>query len=415
MTLQFKTSFKLFFGLLLGSGLFLVTQPVLAQNGEVAIHEGLNPAIEINTAQTESDQDPSVSIRFAIDTLSGNQFINDLEDPKPTIRILRSDNSQTGSFPPVINPKLTLLRKGFMLKFNITSKSDIEWFYKNGTSLNIRADGDLQFVLSDGSKLTIRKEAFSKLDNQQKPSLSEDQKKDLIDALDGYKSFYYDRFDAGWRNAESDSAQAAGYLDFAKAIPLGNGFMVELEGLLSNNTDDLTTYFQVSPLYYHTPDNKFHINTAYQTSLNGDEQRINGRVSYRTVLDQNPIDLTYGYDRLRLKPYLNAGMSVMFFTESLHPERKQEYFYEPFARLLYIIPISEKYTARIDAFTYWRSEKRAFNFDSDNIKWQGTVQLGYGLGNSLQIIGKYSYGTFDFTNETNNRLMVGFFAELLNR
>lgn len=359
-------------------------------------------------------------IQVQVNDLPNGASFQDQADLKVTgLSVLRKSDDSDEPYLKRIKQKLSYSPNSIFISLEMKTKQDIEWFFQNTKLLRIQAENDIQFPLDDGNFALLKKDALNSLDYSS-VTLSSAGRDDLINSLGKYKSIYYDRFDAGWRDSESDSVNPGNYIDFAKSFNLFNikNLSFEIEGLLSTDINDVASYLQVTPIYFDIND-KWSINASYQTSVNEKEQRVMGRISYRGVIKDNPFDvyvqkLSYGYSRLRLKPYLNVGVTAMYFTESENPDLKESQFFEPFVSLLYIIPISEKYTARLDTYAYWRSQKDKLDFISENLNWQGTIQLGYGIGKNAQIVGKYSYGTVGLTNETNNRLMIGFLTEILN-
>ncbi len=312
-------------------------------------------------------------------------------------------------------------QRSVSLVFEIKSHSDVKWLYENERSYELHLAKNLTLNLDDGRTFIISSNTINDI-GIKTFELNETQKDQLLNGLNGFKSIYYDKFDLGWRESTSDTTASENYLEFAKSINIGSltnntNLFIEFEGFLSTDINDVASYLQVSPLYLRFgKDKKWHINASYQTSANLDEQRAIGRISWRGIID-SPFDklaanLSTGTNRIRLKPYLNVGVSAMYFTESLDPEIQEGYFIEPFLSFLYIIPIADKYTARLDTYAYWRSTRDDFNLLTENLNWQGTIQLEYGIGSNAQLVGKYSYGTFGLTNETNNRLMFGFATEL---
>lgn len=362
----------------------------------------------------------SIDIQIQVNDLPAGTSFEDQSDLKVSgLSVIRKSDDSDDPYLKKINQKLSYSPNSLFISLEMKTKQDIEWFFANTKLLRVQAENDIKFPLDDGNFAVLTKDALNNL-NFSSVTVSSTGKEDLLNALGKYKSIYYDRFDAGWRDSESDSVNPGNYIDFAKSFNLFNidNLSFEIEGLLSTDINDIASYLQVTPIYYNIND-KWSINASYQTSVNEKEQRVMGRISYRGVIKDNPFDnyvkkLSYGYPRLRLKPYLNVGVTAMYFTESENPDLKESQFFEPFVSLLYIIPISEKYTARLDTYAYWRSQKDKLDFISENLNWQGTMQLGYGIGNNAQIVGKYSYGTVGLTNETNNRLMIGFLTEILN-
>lgn len=370
-----------------------------------------------------TDIKPSIDIEFKFtNDIPNNSFV----DNNQVLDSLLLFNNK-GTPAPTHYHKL-LGKNLFTIRLNINSKEDLDWYFSSDY-FKIESLSDIEITLDNGNTFNIPKKIINEIDFSKllKASTFDNamgmtKKERLRDALGGFKSIYYNKFDLGWRESSSDSTSNENYLEFAKAfkLPSTENFFIELEGLLSTDINDVAAYLQVSPVNFRIgKQKKLHFNASYQTSANQDEQRVMGRVSWRGLID-SPVDnlvanLSAGTNRIRLKPYLNAGLSVMYFTESDNAGLKEGRFIEPFVSFLYIIPIADKYTARLDTYAYWRSTKDKLDLLTENINWQGTIQIEYGIGSNAQIVGKYSYGTFGLTNETNNRLMFGFATELFKR
>ncbi|RNC83815.1 MAG: hypothetical protein ED557_08565 [Balneola sp.] len=421
---------KILFNVIL---LVLVFIPGITYAQNEVISSDLSFSTVIRTpGKSSSSEPPSFTIKFTINDMPNDRSLKDPKDYDEDeldmldlyakIQVERK-NSELGTpyVAPSSKERLTVGPNSFNIIYEVSSKQDVEWYAQDPNYIKPHAKEDIELLLDNDQILIIKKEAFNTLDFSSFVLLNDTQREDLLDALGGFKSIYYDRFDAGWRDSGSDSLNGNGYIDFAKSFNLFNTenlfLFLEVEGLLSTDIDDISSYLKISPVSFNYK--KIHLDASYQTSLDSDEQRILGRVSLRGLIKDNPLDsyvsqLSKGYNRLRLKPYFNAGVSAIYYTQSDDSELSEGQFLEPYFDFLYIVPISEKYTARFDTYLFWRSERNKLDFISDNIKVQGTLQLSYGIGTDAEIVGKYSYGTFGLTNEIDNRLMIGFLMDILS-
>ncbi|MDX1639983.1 MAG: hypothetical protein R3281_18640 [Balneolaceae bacterium] len=319
----------------------------------------------------------------------------------------------------------TVLRarmKGFQVRFRATDDKFLNRITNPQNKLYLVPDGDIVFdasaVDNDGRVVERFQYVLTPQSVKEKTllrgiSITEQQREELIDARGGYQSIYYNNFDTGWRQGVSDTVRNNAYVDFSFAQPLSDIFSLGLGGLLSTEVDDEFAFLEITPFMLNSRDRTYSISGTYQSSLNGDSQRFMARASYRSIFE-NVIDLTRGYDRLRVKPMVSAGIGAMYFTKTPDPDLEDTVIIEPYIQFFYNIPVLDKYIIRLDFMAYTRTNGDLVLDLKNATEWQAGIDLGYDVGQSTKAVAKYSYGTFGLTNEQDQQLMVGMIVDLFN-
>ena len=272
----------------------------------------------------------------------------------------------------------------------------------------------LRAQLSDGSTFILSPEQMREISSQSSLRLTQKQVDDIIDAKGGYLSVFGNRFDAGLREAQNDTIDRASYFDFAFAKTYSGYAYFQVSGLLSSNLDDPVAHIKVTPFAFRKISKQsLVVDTFFQSSLNGDEVRLGGNLFYNALIP-NFIDMTQGHNRLRPKPIINFGFNLSYYSSSAEEMVEKEGFAEPFVDLEYYIPVKDKYTVHVQMYAFWRSDAgKVFKFKQNDPQWHWTLAIHYSVPGFSKVIGKYTYGTDAFTQETDNRLMLGLLVDLV--
>ncbi|MCA9741474.1 MAG: hypothetical protein H6695_09260 [Deferribacteres bacterium] len=385
-----KTIFCLAFAMML-------TGNVAAQ--QIRIADNFEMENVINTAGVIS---MDIRIRPQLDGLSfepsGHQ--------KPDIEI--RDKLTDKTLVPSAMIKLATGRRHFTLVVTVgpSLKSFFEKFQQSHQAYIYLSDS-LKMALGDQSWLAFTPANMQAASGMQSFDLTPAQKDSLIDAKSGYISVFNNSIDAGLRDAPNDSTDPSSYIDFSFAKPLFKNSYAEISGLLTSDITDRLAHVKFTPFSYRSiAKHSLVFNSYMQASLNGRETRFAAALFYSGIVP-NFIDMTKGFNRLRPKPIVSAGLNMSYYSNSFDHDFKKELFAEPFIELLYLIPVMDSYTLNIQMYAYWRSDHE-FKFDKSQALWNWDIALSYKVNGTAQVVGKYSYGRDDFTREVDNRLMLGF-------
>jgi hypothetical protein len=141
--------------------------------------------------------------------------------------------------------------------------------------------------------------------------------------------------------------------------------------------------------------------------------RFTGNLHWEGILP-NLVDLTYGADRLRLKPIMEAGLKVY---REIRNDRKKEGKDSSFpgiayTQLYYNIPVSKMYSLELEGKAFY--DFNIMNNPDKKVKFLYSVTFGMEIPKTgIQTIFKYSNGETDIRYARTSTLLIGLSADLL--
>ena len=285
----------------------------------------------------------------------------------------------------------------------ITDTIVIEIFMEGGTDTLIRIITPDQVKDHTRNKITI----------------STEQRDELILAAGGELAIKDNKFDIGFiPSAESNSGKTEYYTNFnyRKGYPFIRNAPVYLEvsGLLSTNIHDSLNYVRLYPLSFNLFAERSEINL--QAGIEGNQTfsnyRVSGNVNWQGLLP-NLVDLTYGANRLRLKPVLQAGLKIFreIDNDRLPGDDNNVFAGIAYARAFYYIPVYDIYSLAIEGNVFYTPDTDIN--PQKEIKYLYSITLGMEIkGSGIKTILKYVNGENDINYEKNSAVMLGIMADL---
>jgi len=308
-------------------------------------------------------------------------------------------------------------KRFIQLKISLSgeSKSLLEALKSGARPFYIYLDKPLLVDLEDGTRLSLSPERLKEVSSSAKLSLSERQIDEIVDARGGYYKLYGTKIDAGWQIGKTDSSANAGYLSFNFLGELFPDYLAELGGVISTRANDIAAQFTVSPLIYNVlKSTPIFLKGTYQVKQDGSEERVFGSLLYQTITP-NFINLTQGFNRLRLKPVVKVGFNWYYYTKSNDSLVLMKSFAEPYLDIYYYIPVLERYSILFEGSFFWRSDKD-FNFIRKNARLTGDISLNYDIpGADSKVMAKYSFGENSLTLQKDNKLVIGVLIDCFER
>jgi len=339
--------------------------------------------------------------------------------PKPITPLPRIELRDGQTQEILISSSLIKVSNGkkkvdFKISYGKDSKSFLELFRKSDRQVYFFMSDTLEIECNDGSLFMLSPEQMREISSLASLRLTQQQVDEIIDAKGGYLSVFGNRFDAGLREAQNDTIDRASYFDFAFSKTYSGYSYFQVSGLLSSNLDDPVAHVKVTPFAFRKMSKQsLVVDTFLQSSLNGDDMRLGGSFFYSALIP-NFIDMTQGYNRLRPKPIINFGVNLSYYSSSAEEMVEKESVAAPFIDLEYYIPVMDKYTVHVQLYAFWRSDAgKVFKFKQNDPQWHWNLAIHYAVPGFSKVIGKYTYGTDAFTQETDNRLMLGLLVDFV--
>ena len=307
-------------------------------------------------------------------------------------------------------------------------------FKTDSTLMNkiIQGDADYYIETTDTLRIPLINEKTGELDSciltpQQVKEhtrnaiiLSEEEKEELIQSAGGVPNIIANSVDFGLvPGEESSSGKTEYYLTygyrtrytFLKKAPL----YFESSGHLSTNSEDSLNYLRIYPLSCNFLKGEFEFSGLVGSESNQvfTDWRISADISAKCIIP-NFIDLTYGQNRLRLKPIIKAGIKgyqELRNTRSFD-ENKNVLSCEVYAEAYYYIPVYKQYSLTFQGNIFYDTNEEV-NPDR-KIKHLYSITAGVEIPNTgIQTIFKYTNGVIDVSDsQYSSTVMIGLLANL---
>ena len=238
------------------------------------------------------------------------------------------------------------------------------------------------------------------------PPLSDKQRNELVDAYGGYQALLGRGIEAGWQTGNTDSLDITKYVSFSFVSELIPGSLAEFSGLLSTKINDAASRIRFTPMIYRiSNDFPAYGKATYEISQSGNDQRIYASIFYQGIVG-NFIDLSGGYNRLRLFPIVTSGLDGMYYIEANDTTMRKKVLYEPFIQLYYYIPVYERFNIVFNGGCKWRSDADG-NLLKNNVRLYGELSLGYEPPQAgIVILAKYVFGTHKLSYQKDDKIVI---------
>lgn len=298
-----------------------------------------------------------------------------------------------------------------IFRIELNSPQLIELLVEMPESFYLSSESDLEFPGLDNDTIILPAALLASA-SRGKIAIPDEYRLELISSLAGNLRRYRNNFNIGFDPGIKPFALSFDYL-FSK--PYGNnknGLFFFSEGRLSTNKFDSLNFFRVLPInaniwaqknaLYH-----FAANAGLEANQQFSMARVLAGVKFEGIIP-NLIDLTYGYDRLRLKPVITAGIN--YYNEVRVPEgqNKQNAFLLS-GEIYYYVPVMDSYYLLVQGKTFYDTGKEQTD------AWNYNISLALGLefpSAPATILAKYVFGANEVTYERNDQLLIGFAMDL---
>ncbi len=293
-----------------------------------------------------------------------------------------------------------------------TASSDFTIVFNRPLTIKT-TQGDYEYSVAKISELSKGKITFT-----------EDQVKQYTVSRGGEFSFINNNFEMFYvPAAESDTDEGEYGVKFAyrnayKGVEIFTGtayFMAE--GQVSTNPKDSLNYLSIYPVSYSNLDLEKTTEWLITAGLEGNQDLSSYRGAInlaKNMLLPNLIDLSYGYDRLRLKPVLQAGLKAYAEGDNRRKNadgsgQQNEKSAMVFANLYYVIPIYHSFTAIVEGQLFY-DFNTTINADKE-LKNYYKLTMGYDVPNTeFKAFFSYQNGERTISPSKDELMSIGLLA-----
>lgn len=287
-------------------------------------------------------------------------------------------------------------------------------------------DAPIRVPLTNGDFLIITPEAL-KAATLSEITLSEENRKRLLAKKGGAHTLYQNKIDFATRGDRADSTKREFVLTYSYfGTPLENlsWWAFAAKGYLSTNKQDPLTEIKIYPItigHVYGLDAGQPLKTGevrIWLGLDGNQSLRRSRLNasfYCTTLFPNFVNLSYGNDRLRLKPVVKLGIEVWDELEDGGIPGDRMTGGKIGGELYYYVPIMKNYSLLIEGeFGYLFGADLKQKYGTPDFINRFDATLGYELPNAdLKVIAKYSFGQNDINFERDDKLLLGLAIDIL--
>ncbi len=317
----------------------------------------------------------------------------------------------------------TLRRRGDGIAFEVTglTRDFLELYQQGVANLFIEVSANVVIQSVDGAGNTERNSLLANTIREKTGAitLTADQVQELITSRGGEFRILENTIDFGVNTQENGAGSNDVFLTFSYGRPWTEGVFMNAKGRVSTNAKDSLNFIYFYPL--NVPllrsRDRAHQLTG-QAGIEGNQKFSTGRFTanffYEGIIP-NFINLSYGHNRLRLKPVLKAG--VKFYTEFENNRGvmgSNEDSNQLFGELYYFIPVLKNYSLIVNVGAF-------YDFDSDvnpsdDISFNYDIALGVDIPNTeFKTIFKYSNGENDVNYMDGEILQLGLIMNIFEQ
>ena len=304
--------------------------------------------------------------------------------------------------------------------------SDLITAFKSSTSnMYVTVNQPIQLTVWNGSsassnkKVQIQKIQVENTTKQNPVLITDAMAQEYINSKGGEVNMIQNKFDFGLMPADESSSsnvEANATFSYRKRysfldpkIPI----FFAAEGLISTNSKDSLNYVSVYPVNYN-----FFKNTSEfigQVGLEGNQTfshyRVTANFAFNTIIP-NLINLTFGENRLRLKPVVKLGAKFYKEMKNNRPValNDNKLSNQVFGSFYYYIPVHNNYSLILEANGYYDFNKTI----NPRKSLQSNYTVTFGLEvpkTKMKTMFKYSKGANGVTFQRNDYLIIGFLMD----
>lgn len=320
--------------------------------------------------------------------------------------------------------KITLSSNPQKISFEIVGASDdlIRFMQEDIAEIYITIDSEITFNIENGTTSKKMKITQLQIEKHSRSSmvLTNLMGEELINARGGDIFVSQNKIDFGVIPSEQASSGKAEYnasfqirtkYSFIKDLPI----FLYTKGLISSNSNDSLNFISIYPVNYDFL--KGNSELVGQLGVEGDQTfssyRISGNFYWNGIMP-NLIDLTFGENRLRLKPIINIGLKVYKEIENNRPVElsSNEFSNQLYSQLYYYIPIQKNYSIILDGSAFYDFSSKIN--PENKFMYNYSFVLGIDIPKTdFKTIFKYTKGNNFVTQESNDYLMIGLLIDML--
>lgn len=323
---------------------------------------------------------------------------------------MASENKNTIINRSESNSSISYLPNGLRCKFVMNNNRLIEELAHSPEGFYLIIDEGLKFqTQTDTIVLTSEELRAASLGSMQ---ITPDQQQELLASLSRNLHLYRNYFDFGFKPQEDLFALSLNYLYSRTYGPNQYGLYFFSEGRISTTPADTLNFLKIYPVNLNLwTDGLLRHHATLQGGIEADQLFNTMRVSLGLNVESiipNFIDLSYGHNRLRLKPVVAAG--VNFYNELIVPgDRKKQNDFLLYGEIYYYIPIMEAYYLLLQGRTFYDTGRNP----ADAWNYNASIALGLEMKAApATIIARYVFGVNEITFEQDEQLLIGFAMDL---
>ena len=366
-----------------------------------------------------------ISIKFEID-LSDPMYL-DYNIDDESFHDLNPDLNPklyTKNYPKVLNNNeqvdVDVNRKQIVFSIKNLSTEFINMLRDSVLKVYIKTENDIVFnVIKNDNEATLKALMITKLqieENSRSISVLTDQMaKELIDAKGGEIHLTQNKFDFGVIPADQSSSSKTEYnlsFNYTTRYSFLNEKLpvfFKTEGLVGTNTSDSLNYVSIYPINYIFMKGSNELIGEFGVESNQlfTNYRISGNFVWNAIIP-NIIDLTFGEDRLRLKPVIKVGVKFYQEIENSRPVHLNSNVFsnQVFSEFYYYIPIQKIYSLIIEGTVFYDFNPNVN--PNQNAMFNYTATLGIDIPKTdFKTIFKYTKGENGISYQTTDYFMIG--------
>ena len=326
---------------------------------------------------------------------------------------------------PDISVKTRFQNQNIQVEISGLSKYELVLLQNTKSNVYLSPKSDIILTLNGGTTATIEK---ADLETQSLGKISIDNS--IMDmyfsAFGGDYAYANNSFNWSFTpKSESDIDKMELNADFSfhQSYSLGSGkakksdakpIVFYAKGRVSTNAKDSLNYLYVYPVNFNIS-GESDAQIMARLGVEGNQTFTSGRVAFNFSYEKligNLVNLTYGSNRLRLKPVLNVGGKIYNEFENMRmgAESENEFSGQVYANMYYNIPVFDNYSLILESNAYYDFSE-SINPDQ-KIKLNYSIALGVELPKTpFKTLFKYKDGQVDVNNLDDSNLTIGLLTD----
>ena len=395
-------------------GLSIISLALLMSVCTVGFSQTEKPALKYST-KVNTVGTPFIQISIVPEVLPAD--IDDIK-AESTVKLMSGGTDLLMGLAPS-NIRVRAADRSVKIVLNNLTMEQLDALVEDPGTAKIVLAGDLEIFLTDSTSYFYTKDEIAE-SSSGNLMFKSDQKAAYLDASGGAYAFMMNRFEVGFvPKGQSDTDNDEFMLDFgyrkSYSFINGNRAYFTTEGFISTNVDDSLNFLKVYPVSFRLTDTDNLSETVVEAGIEGTQRfnywRFTANLEYRFLME-NLINLSQGYNRLRLKPVVSAGLKLYSEQENIRTgdEGKNENSGQLYGSIYYVIPVFESFTIIADAEGFY-DVNESVNPDK-KIQFNYQISFGYELKDGFQSLLTYRNGKTNINYESDSLITLGILAQL---